>query len=180
MQQRRVLNVDRLFNLSLISSGSLRKFPLLSLVWLLGLFFGLGISILNAEALIPVFYELLRADLTFFSLFFIAWVPFVLTLLAVYLGQSWLLLTTVFVKAFLIAFTYMGLFLAFEEAGWLLCLFCAVQEIFLLPLLWFLWIRILTDSQHRIMRYGIFAFVITVLNCCFSVFSIEPFVASLI
>lgn len=172
--------MDRLFNQDLFSSRSARLFPVLSFVWLLGLLMGTAVILFHLDSIRLLFCELPGCDLSLRCLVFTSLLPFALTFLTACLRRPWLLIPVVFCEAFLLAFICAGFFCTFDVAGWLLCIFFAAQEMFLLPLLWFLWIRTITDPPNQVLPYGIPVLVITVLICLLCVYSIEPFGAALI
>lgn len=111
------------------------------------------------------------------SLLFMTVLPFLFSALAV-LISPFMLYPVCFGKAFAFAFAAVGISQAFGNGGWLVRLLALFSSCLLLPLLYFLWLRLL---HGRLSRCGLaLILALAVLVCSVDHRIIAPVLASLI
>ena len=152
----------------------------LNFLWFMGLIFGGLLS----SGCVSLFSNWMRAayfaDVSIVWLFAALLLPFLLSSLAVYFHQKWLLLPLAFLKAFLFGFSFCGIGSCCGRAGWLVCLLLFFSEIILFPLLFFFlkrcFFRFSVFSFSELSVYAAFVFLVASFDRCV----ISPFLASLI
>lgn len=113
---------------------------LLAFIWCVGLLLGM-LTALRSEGLGAVFQRAVRVAPSAFELLSAAIAPFLLSGLAVYLSEPWLLLVISGVKAFGFGFCACGTILAFGQGSWLVRFLFLFSDCCLIPLLLFYWVR---------------------------------------
>lgn len=103
--------------------------------------------------------------------------PFLISAFAVSLSRSALFLVC-FGKAFLFAFAALGVSQAFGCAGWLLLRLILFSDCMLLPLLYFLWLRLLAGNSCGWENACIWALALLIVSIDYRI--ISPILASLI
>ena len=144
------------------------------------LLFGILISICAGEPVAALMRDLVYTDMSIVGLLSVAILPFLISAFAVLLSNLPLLLTVVFVNAFLCAHVSAGVLLTFETAGWLLCALCLFRDFFRLPILWLCWMKAADGEREAFMRCCIPGGVATGLICVFEYCIVSPFLAELI
>ena len=113
----------------------------LALSWFLGLLMGAVVSAAASESLVPLMRAAAAGCVSIDRLLTAILLPFLLSALAVYLQEPWLLLLIAFGKAFLVSFLGFGLMAAYGSAGWLLRWLLMFGDCCSLPLLFWYWLR---------------------------------------
>ena len=119
--------------------------PYLACSWIAGLIFGLWV-VGFADFNLPVLNDS-SSCYTSISIISVAFIPVLMSVLAVYAEKSWLLLVICFLKAF--SFAYVSYFVTrtYGSAGWLIQLLVMFSDCISLPFLWWFWCRLLTSTQ---------------------------------
>lgn len=165
-------------NLSFLRCRTLRT--VLALLWIVGLLLGAVVSLSADTLLSSTMRSALHSGMSIFGLLAALLLPFLITALAVFISQPSLLLPVAFLKAFLFSFTGTGLLTAFGTSAWLLRCLLMFSDTLVLPLLWWLWLRLLSDDRNTALYSCLFAVAGTVLIGCFDFALVSPFLVSLI
>ena len=172
--------MDRFLRLNLSYFGCRTSQALLAVSWLAGLLLGSLISLSADTLLVSTMRAALYGGMSIFGLLTSLLLPFMITAFAVYISQPLLIFGTAFMKAFLFSFTGLGLLSAFGSSAWLIRILLMFADSMILPLLWWVWIRILTDDRSRAARNLFCAAVFAAMIGYFDYAFIAPFLACLI
>lgn len=148
---------------------------LLSLIWILGLFFGVQIAAHAGEDVLSLMRTAPRAGVSIVGRFAVLLVPFLLSALAAFLQWRWLLFLICFFKAYFFAFVSGAVALAFGSAGFLVCPLLLFSDICLLPLLFWFCLRLLRADRRTIWRSALPCAACAVVLGCLDCFVISPF-----
>lgn len=122
-----------------------------------------GLCAMVSGSFSPAFF--LAADVlpSFFSIISVLLLPIVITLLALFIGQGWLIFPLAFFKA--LAFSYVGwsIVVTFGSAGWLIRLLLMFSGCATVPLLWWFWNKALTSDFDAMIPAAVSA-VLTILG----------------
>ena len=116
--------------------------------WTLGLCFGLCSMV--AGSCNAAFYDAVVLKPAFLSTLSVLLLPIVLSMLAVFTGQRWLLFPLAFLKAFAFAYVGWNVVVTFGSAGWLIRLMLMFSDCVTVPLLLWFWNRALTSEFDAI------------------------------
>lgn len=119
----------------------------LALVWTLGLLCGVYCGFQWDVSLVPLMRGCLYDSVSIVCVFSLLCLPFMISFLASFWNARRLIYLTAFGKAFLFSFVSLGVFFSFGSAGWLVQAFLMFSEVCSMPLLYWLWMRCLTDRQ---------------------------------
>ena len=114
---------------------------ILALAWTLGLVF--GFCAIAAGLLSPAFGQAIKLPPSLFSIISVLLLPIVVSLLAVFAGQRWLIYPLAFLKALTFAYVGWSVVITFGSAGWLIRLLFMFSDCACVPLLWWFWNRAL-------------------------------------
>lgn len=152
----------------------------LSFCWTGGLLSGIWLWYSSGGSLSSLMRSSLYGSVSIVRLVFILLLPFLLSAFAVLFSSRWLIYPIAFGKGVFFAFVSMGVFSCFGCAGWLIRLFLCFSEIVSLPLLYWLWIRLLRDEDGAGSRDAFLllapVFLIGSIDYCF----ITPFFSELV
>ena len=151
--------------------------PLLAFVWCLCLFLGIRTA-LQSEGLAALLRHSVRTAPSLMGLLSAAICPFLLSGLAVYLSETWLLMMIAGVKAFCFGFCACGTILAFGDGGWLVRFLFLFSDYCLIPLLLFYWVRHIQD-QAALPELCVYL-ITAVLICFVDYWVISPFLVSIL
>ena len=133
--------------------------PALACSWISGLISGNlaggGVSF-DLSALVSAFQ-----NETSISLFAVMLFPIVASVLVMYMGQPWLLFVIAFGKSFSFAYVSRIFLDCFGPAGWLIQLLVMFSDCLNLPILWWLWHRMLLQPRRPSIRLAVSAASIT-------------------
>ena len=124
----------------------------LAFVWLCGLLCGVGFSNLAGDPYLSMMRIAPSGSVSIVSLLSVSLLPFLFSAFAVYIHSFGLLAGLCFIKGCLFAFVSMGLFLAYDSAGWLLRLLMMFSDLCCLVPLWWCWLHILRHAGHGSFR----------------------------
>ena len=146
-------------------------------------FLGIALGCMAAAASGPVLADLVRrstgASLSITGAMTAAVLPLLLSAFAVSFSEPWLLLFISTFKAFSFSFCAWGVCLAFGQSGWLVLFLFLFSDVFLIPLLYFYWLRhIRGDRTPRTWELPAFLTASLGIGCIDYLF-IAPVLASL-
>lgn len=113
---------------------------ILALVWFLGLLFGFFTYLSSGESFTTLIHQAIGARPSAFA-FGTLLLPFLFSVIAVYLSKPLFLLMISFFKGFLMMFISSGVFFSYESAGWLIRVLLMFSSIFYTPVLYLYWHR---------------------------------------
>ena len=153
---------------------------LLAFFWICGILFGIWISSFSDGHTASLMRSVPYDTVTIVGLVVNTFLPFLLSAFAVSVFGRWLLYPIAFCKGVLNAFVSMGIFQCYGCAGWLIRLFLCFSDVYSLPLLYLLWLRLLDKEDFNGIRavflYLAPVFCIGSIDFCL----ISPFFADLI
>lgn len=152
----------------------------LASLWIIGLLFGAVIALSADTFLVPTMLSALQGSLSIFGLLIALLLPLLITALAVYISQPILLFPLAFLKAFLFAFSAVGVFASVGESAWLIKGLLMFSDTLALPFLWWLWLQVVDSEDGTVLRCMVPAAVFVVLIGCFDYAFVAPFMARLI
>ena len=122
------------------------------------MFCGFTVGACVAASSDSLFASMMRIAMTgnvsIVNLFCAAILPFLFTGFAVYVRQLWLLIPVAFIKAFSFALMSSWVIAHFGEAGWMVIPLFLFTDCLLIPLLSWLWLRILRCSARSSHLFG--------------------------
>lgn len=172
--------MNSIFHLNLSNLCCKTTRSVLAVCWCVGLLFGIFVSLSAGDFLASTMHAALSGSLSIFGLLTVILLPFLLSALAVSISMPILLIPIVFLKAFLFAFTGMGILTAFYAARWVLAgllLFC---DTLTQPLLWWFWLHAIPNGGSFLLRRALICVIGTVLVGLFDFYFVAPFLANLI
>lgn len=150
---------------------------LLALCWICGLTLGLLTSIGAGTSLSHLMRGTLFGTVSIVSLLYMMIFPFLISAAAVLIIPSALYLLC-FGKAFLFAFVTVGISRALGSGGWLPLRLVLFSDCMVLPLLYFLWLRLLGGKRSGLELVLLLALAALVVSVDYRI--ISPYLASLI
>ena len=170
----------RFLRLNLSIFGCRTSHVLLALFWTVGLLLGSFTSLSADTLLVPTMHTALHSGMSISGLLAALLLPLLITAFAVYIRQPLLLFPVAFVKAFLYSFTGTGLLTAFGSSAWLIRILLMFADSLSLPLLFWVWLRVLSDDQTMALRSIAITAALALMIGCFDYAFVAPFLASLI
>lgn len=146
--------------------------------------FGLLLGVITA------YFAIEKGDIVFITsatftamlpvLVFVAIVPLAISFLAVQFSAAAVLLPLCIIKSFCYGYCSCGVFMAYQDAGWLVRGLLLFSDSFLLvPLVWF-WLRHLNGSKDHLKSDAILYLSFSLIVCFFDYLYISPFLALLL
>ena len=160
-------------------STNVRKYAttLLAFSWIIGFCFGLSAILVGGCN--AVLYQAVDLKPSFFSIISVLLLPMLISLLAVFAGQRWLIFPLAFLKALSFAYVGWSVVVTFGSAGWLVRLLLMFSDCASVPLLWWFWKRVLSSEFHAIFPAAV-AVTVTLLGIGIIDFGvIAPFLVNL-
>lgn len=114
---------------------------ILAACWILGLIAGMLVAAGAGDSFSLMMRGVGFSAVSIPGLLLVTALPFLLTALAVFLSQPWMLLLLVFVKAFSFSFCASGIMAVYGSASWLVRFLLMFADGCTLPLLMWLWLR---------------------------------------
>lgn len=177
---RRFDNMDRFLNRNLSFLHCKSKCSLLAFAWISGLLLGAYFSLSADTILSSTMLAAPFGSLSISGLLTVLLLPLFLSALAVYFSQPILLISVVFLKAFLYTYTGIGLLLTYHSAGWILRFLLMFSDTLMLPILWLIWLRAAPWDRRALYRYGVVCTIFAFLIGCIDYAYVVPFLAHLI
>ena len=153
---------------------------ILAFAWLGGLFLGAVISVSADNLLASTMRAALSGSMSITGPIAVVLLPFLLSAYAVYFSQPTMLISVIFLKAFLFAYTGAGLLILYPVSGWLLQWLLMFSDMMSMPVLWFLWISGRFKNRISLPYRIVICTACSVLIGCVDLFMIAPFLARLI
>lgn len=159
------------------SQGCKCSTAILAFSWTMGL--AVGLCAIVSGCCDAIFYQAADITPTFFSIISVLLLPIMIAVLAVFIGQCWLIFPMAFLKA--VAFAYVGwsVVITFGSAGWLIRLLLLFSDCASMPLLWWFWNKALVSDFDALVPASVAA-VLTILGIGIVDYGvISPFLVSL-
>ena len=153
---------------------------LLALCFLTGLGFGVVAYLSAEEALQSMMRSSLYCPVSITSLLIVTCLPFILSVLAVFLSQPTLILAIGFGKAFLFSFVAMGLCDCLQSTGGFLLFLFLCTDVFSIPLIYFFWLRSFSGKEEVSLSEAVVFFSVFVLLVSLYIHYISPIWAQII
>lgn len=171
--------MDRFLRLNLSFLCCRTPRTLLALFWVAGLLLGAILSLSADTLLLPTMHTALFGSMSISGLLTSLLLPLFFTAFAVYISQPMLLPLIAFLKAFFFSFTAVGFLMTFGASAWLIRNLLMFSETLTLPLLWWLWMYLL--SENCVVWYSTIpvGLAIVLIGCVDYTF-IGPFLAALL
>lgn len=122
---------------------------LLVLLWTVGFFCGCSCAA-GADNLASLMRACCHAGVSIVGLFFVPFLPFLISAVAVYCSAPLILLLTGLSKSFLLGFCVCAVYVAFSGGGWLISFLLLFTDIFTAPALFGYQIRCLRGGRKLI------------------------------
>lgn len=149
----------------------------LAYAWISGLLLGAVFSVSADDLLTSTMRAAVSGSMSISGLIAVILLPLLLSAYAVYYSQPILLVSVVFLKAFLFGYTGAGILFLYPASGWLIQWLLMFSDMMTLPILWLVWLSgSLTSPPRRIVGCTVCA----VLIGCVDYIVIAPFLACLI
>ena len=156
------------------------KRNLLAHVWICGLVLGAIVSYSADNFPASMMRAAACGSMSISGLLVVQLLPLLLSAYAVYDSQPVLLVSVVFLKAFLVAYTGAGILIFYPVSGWLIRGLLMFSDMLTLPLLWFIWLSADPDSRIPFVCRAAFSTVLALVIGSVDIILIAPFLARLI
>ena len=153
---------------------------LLSVFWMLGLIFGVLAAFGAGDATASTMLGAANGALSISGLLVIFAFPFLLSALAVFTAQPWLLLVMSFAKAFCFGFCFWSMDRLFGSAGWLVCFLAMFSDICSIPVLMWFWLRHISGGRGRLMKDLAVCAALAAVIGSFDYCIVSPFLAAIL
>jgi len=152
----------------------------LAVFWLGGLFFGTVISLTLEQRLQSYFHAALNSHSLFLGLLFAQLLPVVISFIVAFTSKPLFLTCIAFLKSCFFSCISLSLLNSFGSSGWMICCLLMFSDLLVMPILWWIWLNILTEN-HSFVFHKIFAAIVMVFVICFCDYTfVAPFLAYLI
>ena len=163
-----------------VSPKASRNHWILAFFWIVGLLTGILAVYLSGPSLSLLMRRTLDCSVSIARLLSAAFLPFILSALAVFLLARSLIFPIAFAKGFCVGYVSLGIVYTFGLSGLLFCYLLCFTDLLVLPLLWLFWLQCLNESKISV--FGVF---LTISVLVFLIGSIDyrlisPFLADLI
>lgn len=128
---------------------------ILAFTWFLGLLSGLGLFLSSGESFCWLIHQAVRAKTSFAMLCGTLLLPFLFSVIAVYLSKPLFLLIVCFFKAALLMFVSSGVYYFYGSAGWLVRILLMFSSISFAPVLYLFWHRYVSGHNVFIFRNSV-------------------------
>lgn len=148
---------------------------LLAVCWLFGVLLGFCAAIFAGNSLSSLMRGSTVGSVSIVRMLVLSSLPFLLSALAVYLSQPWLIFALSFLKAFCFSFCAVGIHLAFGSSGWLVQLLLLFTDCFTIPVLYLYCSKLIQYGVNKadtcFLRCLIYACCVGIVDYCW----IAPF-----
>ena len=152
----------------------------LAYTWIFALILGAGLAVSADKLLASTMHAAISGCVSISGLLAVVLLPLLLSAYAVYYSQPFLLVSVVFLKAFLFAYTGAGILILYPASGWLIQMLLMFCDTLSLPFLWHIWLCAVSDWQGSILARITTSAFVSVLIGCVDLTLIAPFLARLI
>lgn len=163
-------------------SRSWRKgcWMLLVLFWCTGLILGVYTASIAENTLVSLMRSAVFSSVSIVGLLGSFLLPFLFTVLAVFLSKSWLILPICLAKSFSFALCARAVALAFGDSGWLLQLLFLFSDTIMLSVLCWFWARHIEGGRVTVIRDAAICIVVFIILGTLDYCCVSPFLAMLI
>lgn len=172
--------MDRFLHLNLPAWQRKGPGSLLACAWLLGLVSGAVLSIFAGDPLFSMMRAAASSCVSIPGLLSATLLPLLFSAFAVYISKPWLLIPIAFGKAFLFSYLSVGVMIAFGSAGWLIWWLLMFSDSCSLPLLWWFWLKAVSQPRGSLIRRTGFALAAAAVIGSVDYCIVSPFLADLI
>ena len=172
--------MGRFFNLKLPYFSRKSSLMLLAFSWFLGLFLGAVFSVAAGEPIVSLMRTAVSSRVSFSGLLTAILLPFLLSALAVFISEPYLLFVIAFLKAFTFSYVGIGVMAAYGSAGWLIRLLLMFSDCCFLPLLMLYWIRLISGKRGSAIPVTVVTGFLAVAIGSFDFCVVSPFLATLV
>ena len=172
--------MDRFLNLSISFLHCKSKHKFFAFVWVSGLILGALTSVSADISLASTMRAALCGGMSIFGLLVVVLLTLFLSAYAVYFSQPVLLVSVVFLKAFLFAYTGAGLLTLYPSSGWLIRYLLMFSDTLMMPLLWWFWLCAESGERVALLHRTAFSTLVACSIGCVYYALIAPFLARLI
>lgn len=151
----------------------------LAFCWCAGLLGGCILSRQTDQIHFSLMREAVNRSVSIVGLFAVL-LPFLISAIAVYFTQVWLIFPVSFLKAFSFAYVAASVTQAFGTCGWLIRLLLLFTDVCTVPILFWCWLRFLNGSLNKRSAEMMLCAAICIAICGFDYFVISPFLNGLI
>ena len=152
----------------------------LAFVWLLGLYCGITLFHVSQISPFSLMHRVENYSVSIVSLLSVSLLPFLFSAFAVYTHSYAFLALLCFIKGCLFAFVSMGMFLAYDSAGWLIRLLVMFSDVCALVPLWCCWIQIAKGSFFESFRSVYISSFAVIFLVCLDFYLVSPLLMKLL
>lgn len=156
-----------------------RRF-LLALCWISGLLCGFFLFLQAGAPVVSLMRRILLDSVSIVSLFSIRFIPFLFTAYAVFISEVRLVFPICFTRAMIYAYVSLGIYSAFDSAGWLIRILVLFGDSLCMVVLYTYWLRLLSGQKTKCFAETMGVFLGFLLVCIADFYVISPYLASLI
>ena len=127
---------------------------ILSFLWCFGFCCG-GFTAARADNLASLMLTCCNSGVSIVGLFFVPFLPFLISAAAIYCSAPLILFLTGFCKSFLLGFCVTAVYLVFSAGGWLICLLLLFTDLLSVPALLRFQLACFGGNNRRLLRNGI-------------------------
>ena len=141
---------------------------ILSFLWCFGFSCGI-LTAARADNLASLMLACCDAGVSIVGLFFVPFIPFLISAAAVYISAPLILYLTGLCKSFLLGFCVCAVCMGFSVGGWLMCLLFLFTDLLTAPALFWFQLRCVSGYTRDILRNGLFALLwfmaVSIVDC---------------
>ena len=152
----------------------------LAFIWVFGLCSGIAFFHLSQISFFSLMHRVENYSVSIVSLLSVSLLPFLFSAFAVYTHSYAFLALLCFIKGCLFAFVSMGMFLAYDSAGWLIRLLVMFSDVCALVPLWCCWIQIAKGSFVESFRSVYISSFAVIFLVCLDFYLVSPLLLKLL
>ena len=152
----------------------------LAFCWMIGIESGILFAAHFGHLFTPLMYCALGSTGSIVGFFSVLLLPFLVSAFAVFISRPGLLFGICFVKGFSFSSASLGMLLAFPSGGWLIRQLLMFSSLASLPLLFWFWLRHISDEAEYSYCRCLLVFSLLILIGSVNVCCVSPFLAMLI
>ncbi len=151
----------------------------LAFCWCTGLFLGCYLPQYLDHSYFSLMHKAVNRSVSIVGLFAVL-VPFLISAIAVYFSQTWLIFPICFFKSFSFAFIAACVTIAFSSSGWLVRSLLLFTDILSAPVVLGYWLRLVKTPANKAFQDSAVCAAICAIFCSLDYFVVSPFLAGLI
>lgn len=156
-----------------------RRQIFICLAWILGLTYGMFISVNSSALVLSCIRCVPNERLTLCGMILTRISPVVISALLIRISYSLLYLFAYF-KAFCYGFCMFGLLIAFGTSGWLISIFLLFSEFFAISVLFWFWIADSYETSDKFRKNLIISIIVITMVGLIEYYFVSPYTAMLI